>query len=58
MMYELNQDFGTAIKSYEQAILTTMSNEKIKEFQGDIERCKIKAGISRNSKPWFSFKRK
>jgi tetratricopeptide (TPR) repeat protein len=58
MMHELKQQFDTAIKCYEQAILATMSNEKIKEFEGDIERCKVKASISRNTTPWFSFKRK
>ena len=58
MMHEQKQEFGAAIKCYQQAILATMSNDKIKEFREDIERCNIKAGISRNTKPWFSFKRR
>jgi tetratricopeptide (TPR) repeat protein len=58
MMYEMQGLFDKAITSYQQAILTTMSNDKIKEYQGDIERCKTKAEIARNKKPWFSFKRK
>jgi tetratricopeptide (TPR) repeat protein len=58
MMYEMQGEFAKAIKSYEQAILTTMSNDKIKEYQGDIERCKTKADIARNKKAWFSFRRK
>jgi len=45
------------VGKYIKSILTTMSNEKIKEYQGDIERCKIKADIKRNKKPWFSFRR-
>jgi len=57
-MYEMQGEFGKAITSYEQAILTTMSNDKIKEYQGDIERCKTKTDIGRNKKPWFSFRRK
>jgi tetratricopeptide (TPR) repeat protein len=58
MMYEMQGQFSKAIESYEQAILTTMSNDKIKEYQGDIERCKVKADIKSNRKPWFNFRRK
>ena len=58
MMNELHSDFVKAIDYYQQAIISTMNNDKIKEFQSDIERCKVKMSITRNSKPWFSFKRK
>ncbi len=58
MMYEVRGDYGNAVKSYQQAILCTMNNEKIKEYQGDIERCKTKANIARTSKPWFSLWRR
>jgi tetratricopeptide (TPR) repeat protein len=57
MMNELNAEFAKAIKYYQQAILSTMNNDKIKEFQGDIDRCTVKININRTSKPWFSFKR-
>ena len=58
MMNELHSDFVKAIDYYQQAIISTMNNDKIKEFQSDIERCKVKMSITRHSKPWFSFKRK
>ena len=58
MMNELHSDFVKAIDYYHQAIISTMNNDKIKEFQSDIERCKVKMGITRNSKPWFSIKKK
>jgi len=59
MMYEMKGEFDKAIKSYENAILTTMNNDKIKEYQGDIDRCKIKIDIKSDTKqPWFSFRKK
>jgi acyl-ACP thioesterase len=57
MMNEMNGAFGKAINYYQQAILATMNNDKIKEFQADIERCKVKLNITRNTKPWFGFKK-
>ncbi|MDB5249570.1 MAG: hypothetical protein JWQ40_3964 [Segetibacter sp.] len=57
MMYEMTCDYANAIKSYQQAILSTMNNDKIKEYQADIERCKIKVDITGNSKRWKWFRK-
>lgn len=57
MMFEQNEQFTKAIGFYQKAIIATMSNDKIKEFQSDIERCNIKMDVFRPKKPWFSFKR-
>jgi tetratricopeptide (TPR) repeat protein len=62
MMHEMKGDYVLAIKSYQQAILATMNDDKIKEYQNDINRCRIKSDIinSNNgtqeperSKPWL-----
>lgn len=58
MLYEMTNDYTRAIKSYEQAILSTMNNDKIKEYQGDIERCKIKVNITAKGKRWSLFSKK
>ncbi|MEO6584451.1 MAG: hypothetical protein ABIO05_09010 [Ferruginibacter sp.] len=58
MMNELNGSFEKAMIYYQQAILATMNNDKIKEFQCDIERCRLKIKIGENGKSWFSFKKK
>lgn len=55
MMYELQGQYAKAIQFYEKAILSTMSNEKVTEFQGDINRCNVKANIARHKKPWLKF---
>ncbi len=54
MLHEVRGEFALAITSYEQAILTSMSNDKVKEFQSDIERCRVKIGIVQHNRPtWF-----
>ncbi|HMP91884.1 MAG TPA: hypothetical protein PKD90_03380 [Phnomibacter sp.] len=58
MINELHGHFADAIAWYQKAILQSMSNEKIKDYQGDIERCRIKMNVGRTSKPWISFKRR
>jgi tetratricopeptide (TPR) repeat protein len=42
ILNELKQNFTEAIGFYEKAILTTLSDEKIKDYKADIERCKMK----------------
>ncbi|MGC4037893.1 MAG: hypothetical protein QM764_18160 [Chitinophagaceae bacterium] len=42
ILKELQLQFEEAIKNYETAILTTLSDEKIKDYKADIERCKQK----------------
>ncbi len=58
MMHEINGDLNGAIGNYQKAILSTMNNDKIKEFQADIERCEVKLNITRQKKKaWFLFKK-
>ncbi len=42
ILNELKQNFTEAILFYEKAILVTLSDEKIKDYKADIERCKMK----------------
>lgn len=56
MAEELQGKYNDAIKYYQQAILNTMNNDKIKDYQTDIDRCKTKIDIVKNNKPWISFK--
>ena len=49
---ELNMHFDAAINYFERAILNSLSDEKIKEYQVDMERCKKKIEIIINHKDW------
>lgn len=54
MVAELRGQFGDAISWYKKALLQTMNNEKVKDYQADIDRCITKLNISRQQKPWLS----
>ncbi len=58
MLQEMGGHFMNAISFYEKALLNTMSNDKIKDYQQDIERCRIKQQVGRYSIPWIKFRRK
>lgn len=47
LMHEFKNNYDLAMKQYRQAILYCMNNDKIKEYQADIERCKTKFEISK-----------
>jgi tetratricopeptide (TPR) repeat protein len=57
MLNELNGQFLKAIENYEKALINTMNNDKVKDYQTDIERCRIKLNVGRYKKPWVSFRR-
>ena len=50
-MYELLQRYPEAIKNYEQAILFSLSDDKIKNYKEDIERCCLKREIMKKASP-------
>ncbi len=41
-MHELTKNYTLAIKNYQQAILFSLSDEKVKSYTEDVERCKMK----------------
>lgn len=51
---ELKMNFDTAISCFEKAILNSLSDDKIKDYHNDIERCKKKIEIIINHKEWQS----
>ena len=50
ILNELKQNFTESIGFYEKAILTTLSDEKIKDYKADIERCKMKIELQQKNK--------
>ncbi|MEQ1552880.1 MAG: hypothetical protein ABL929_01810 [Ferruginibacter sp.] len=48
-MYELLQNYAHAIKNYKQAILFSLSDDKIKTYKEDIERCLLKEEMVKQS---------
>ena len=50
IMEELRLNFEAAIINYEKAILASLIDDKIKGYQEDIGRCKLKLGIIKQSK--------
>ena len=50
MMDELKANYAHAIRHYKKAILNSLSNEKIKDYQADIERCQTKQEILEEGK--------
>jgi tetratricopeptide (TPR) repeat protein len=45
IVLEMQQHFPEAISEYENAILISLNDEKIKDYNADIERCKMKMEI-------------
>ena len=45
ILEENKGQYNEAIKLYKKAILQTMSNDKIREYQSDIDRCRIKLEV-------------
>lgn len=50
MLDEIKGEYSTAIKNYQTAILYCLNNEKIKDYQADIERCNTKQQIANDLK--------
>ena len=46
---EIKGNYSNAIHQYKHAILHCFSNDKIKNYQSDIERCKTKSDIQRET---------
>jgi tetratricopeptide (TPR) repeat protein len=46
-MEELQLNFEDAIRYYEKAILLALNDDRIKDLQNNIERCRLKLDISR-----------
>lgn len=49
ILNELQMQFEEAIKNYESAIRITLSDEKIKDYKADIERCKMKLELKQEN---------
>jgi len=45
MMQEIQSQYESAIAFYKKAIINSISNDKIKDYQADIERCTTKQSI-------------
>ncbi len=58
LMEELKLNFTTAIANNEKAILVALSDEKIKDYQLNIDRCNNKIELSKNHKDWLKQLRK
>jgi tetratricopeptide (TPR) repeat protein len=54
MIAELRGQYREAIEWFKKALLQTMNNEKVKDYQLDIERCTTKMNINQPHKPWVS----
>lgn len=54
LMEELKLNFGEAMSFYEKAILVALSDEKIKDYQENIDRCKRKIALSKNHSKWLN----
>ena len=53
LMEELKLNFQEAISYYEKAILVTLSDEKIKDYQNHIDRCRNKMDLAANHSKWL-----
>lgn len=53
IMEELKLNFKDAISYYEKAILMSLSDEKIKECQDHVTRCKTKIELGKQHSSWF-----
>lgn len=45
MLAEISGNYNEAIEQYKAAIINCLNNDKVKDYQADIERCKIKTNI-------------
>ena len=54
IMEELNLDFESAIRNYEKAILSSLNDDKIKVYNDDIDRCRLKQDIIDRNKTFGS----
>lgn len=52
-MEELRLNFSEAIRYYERAILCSLHDDKIKDYQQHIDRCNHKLGISERHSEWI-----
>jgi tetratricopeptide (TPR) repeat protein len=52
-MEELKLNFPEAIKYYERAILSSLYDDKIKDFQQHIDRCNYKLGLGKTHADWI-----
>jgi len=50
---ELQLNFQKAIDFFEKAILLSLNDEKIKEYQQNIERCRQKLDLSKSQEKWI-----
>jgi tetratricopeptide (TPR) repeat protein len=57
-MEELRLNFKEAISHYEKAILVTLNDDKIKEYNEHITRCKNKAELTKHHSKWVEKLRK
>jgi tetratricopeptide (TPR) repeat protein len=53
LMEELKLNFKGAINCYEKAILVSLIDEKIKDYNDHINRCKSKIELARNHSKWL-----
>lgn len=53
MVSELRGQYADAMEWYRKAMLQTMSNDKLKDYQADMERCNTKLQLGRQQQPWF-----
>ncbi|MCU0395419.1 MAG: tetratricopeptide repeat protein [Chitinophagaceae bacterium] len=58
MVAELRGQLSEAIQWYRRALMQTMSNEKVKDYQADMERCHTKMSLGQQRKPWLNLFRK
>ncbi|MFN8250923.1 MAG: hypothetical protein U0V75_03495 [Ferruginibacter sp.] len=54
VMEELRLNFTEAVVYFERAILVALSDEKIKDYQQNIERCRQKIELSKNHARWLA----
>ena len=55
MLNELVLHFTEAIVFYEKALINTMNNDKVKDYQTDIERCRTKLKLGKPAPSWQRF---
>jgi tetratricopeptide (TPR) repeat protein len=53
LMEELRLNFQASINYFERAILLSLNDEKIKEYQQSIDRCKQKLELSKKQSQWI-----
>jgi tetratricopeptide (TPR) repeat protein len=54
LMEELKLNFKAAISNHEKAILVAISDDKIKDYQLNITRCKSKIELSKSHTKWLN----